>query len=90
MLTWGRIWWPIFLIISSLWILIGFLPEEIVALVTKVSTHTDNTLSQYARTELHVTASIQDVHDIAWWLSLLAWSVFAVWATGHIWFDLWG
>lgn len=90
MLTWGRIYWPVFLIASSLWILTGFLIPEVIALLTNVSSHTDNTLSYYARTELHVTSTIQDIHDVAWYLSLIAWGVFTVWITGHIWFDLWG
>jgi hypothetical protein len=90
MLTWGRIYWPIFLILSGLWILTAFLIPEVIALLSEVKNHLDNTLSEYARTELHVSSTIQDMHDIAWWISLTAWVVFAVWATGHIWFDLWG
>jgi hypothetical protein len=90
MLTWGRIYWPIFLMIEGILFLIGFLPAEITALLTEVKYHTDNTLSYYARTELHVTSSIQDVHDIVWYLTLVPWCMFVIWITGHIWFDLWG
>lgn len=90
MLTWGKIYWPIFLIVEGTLLMVGFLPAEIIALLSRVTNHLDNTLSYYARTELHVTSSIQDIHDVAWYASLIPWVIFVVWITGHIWFDLWG
>lgn len=89
MLTWGRHYWPWFLIISAVWILLAFGIPEAIALITKIATHTDNTLSNYSRTELNVSTQMT-IHTVAWYLSLIVWLGFAIWATGHIWFDLWG
>lgn len=86
MITWGHTWWPLFLIISSIWILLGFGIPELIALFSPVSNHLDNTLSDYARSELHVSAQLTK-HTVAWWLSLLTWLVFTISITAHIWFD---
>lgn len=87
--TWGAHYWPIFLIVSSAWIATGFGIPELIALFTAVSTHTDNTLSNYSHVELHVSAQMT-IHTIAWYLSLITWSLFVVIITAHIWFDLGG
>lgn len=87
--TWGAKYWPVFLILSALWILFAFGIPETIALFTAISTHTDNTLSNYAHVELHVTAKMT-IHTIAWFLSLITWALFVVLITGHIWFDLGG
>lgn len=84
--TWGRTWWPVFLIISSVWILVGFGVPESVALI---SHGTDNTLSAYARNELHVSLATT-VHTVAWYLSFLMWMMFVIFITAHIWFDQFG
>jgi hypothetical protein len=87
--TWGRHYWPIFLIISSVWILTGFGIPETIALVTKVSTHADNTLSYYARSDLNVSLQTTK-HTVAWYLSFITWVFFSIWITAHIWFDQFG
>jgi hypothetical protein len=85
--TWGRVYWPIFLIISSAWLLSGFGVAETIALLSPVSGHLDNTLSTYARTELGVSVAVQNgVHTIAWWCSFVAWTLFVTFITAHIWF----
>lgn len=90
MLTWGRHYWPVFLIISSLWVLLGFGVPELYALFNRgPGAHLDNTLSNYSHVELKVSA-VMTVHTIAWYLSLLVWLMFAGVMTFHIWFDLWG
>lgn len=80
-MTWGRTWWPIFLIVTS----IAFLGPEIYALVTNVK----NTLSDYARYELNVKTPTEafTAHTAAWLLSLGVWLVVAVWLTFHVWFE---
>lgn len=76
-MTWGKEYWPIFLIVVS----VLFAVPELYALFTNVL----NTLSDYSWFELHVRPGINR-HTIAWWISLSAWAVFAVVITGHIWF----
>jgi hypothetical protein len=90
MMTWGRVYWPIFLIISSAWIALGFGIPETIALVAN-TLHLDNTLSKYARSELGISvATAATVHSIAWWCSFSAWMIFVLFITGHIWFDQFG
>lgn len=89
MITWGKEYWPIFLIISAIWVLLGFGIPELIALLSPVPNHLDNTLSVYARDELNVSAQLTK-HAIAWWLSFLAWGLFVVVITLHIWFDQFG
>jgi hypothetical protein len=76
---WGNFYWPRFLIAVSL----AFALPELYALVTNQA----NTLSDYSWGEL----SVQQhepllIHTVAWWLSLVAWCLFAVAITAHIWF----
>jgi hypothetical protein len=80
-MTWGKEYWPIMLIITS----ILFLGPEIYALVTNVK----NTLSDYARYELNVTTPTEafNAHTAAWLLTLGVWLVVAFWLTFHIWFE---
>lgn len=88
---WGKIWWPIFLIISSVWLLTGFGIPEAWALLTSTNSHVDNTLSGYARSELHVSvATLGSVHTAAWYLSFIVWIMFVVFITAHIWMDQFG
>lgn len=75
--TWGLTYWPVYLIITS----VLFFTGEIPALLTNAK----NTLSDYSWYELHLQPGITQ-HTVAWWLSLLAWLLFAVIITGHIWF----
>jgi hypothetical protein len=77
MITWGRYYWPFFLILGSLL----FLVPEIIALVTNFR----NTLSQYSWNELHVNPGIA-VHTLAWYLSLGGWILFVIVISAHIWF----
>lgn len=81
MMTWGKQYWPIFLIIGS----IGFLIPEIIALITNYK----NTLSDYAWYELNVTTPQEpfNQHTAAWFLSFGVWIVIAIWLTYHIWFE---
>jgi hypothetical protein len=86
---WGKIWWPIFLIISSVWLLTGFGIPEAWALIS--NGNNDNTLSGYARTELHGSvATLGSVHTLAWYLSFTVWIMFVVFITAHIWMDQFG
>lgn len=87
--TWGAHYWPVFLIISSLWLLTGFGIPELIAIFTQVSTHTDNTLSNYAQHELGVSAQLT-IHTIAWYLSLIVWVLLTTLLTWHIWFGFGG
>ncbi len=84
-ITWGRTWWPVFLIISSAWILAGFGIAETIALLARRTY--DNTLSNYARVQLHVPLNASLSHTVAWWLSLLTWMMFVVVMTVHIWWN---
>lgn len=80
-MTWGKHYWPWFLILVSL----AFLIPEITALITNVK----NTLSDYAWYELDITTPKEafSAHTAAWFLSLGMWAVIAVWLTYHIWFE---
>lgn len=89
MMTWGKEWWPAFLIVCAVWIIVGFGIPELIALFTSVSTHTDNTLSHYAQSELHVSSQMT-VHTVAWWLTLIVWTSVVTILTWHIWFGLGG
>lgn len=88
-MTWGNWYWPVFLIISAIWIITGFGVPEIIALITEVKGHTDNTLSHYSQFELGMSTEITR-HSIAWVLSLLSWVVITTLLTWHIWFRLGG
>lgn len=79
-LTWGKYYWPYFLILVST----IFGVPELIALFTNVK----NTLSDYARLELNVSSTMS-VHTLAWYLSLSAWLLFVVVITFHIWGN-WG
>ena len=80
-MTWGRHYWPVFLIAVSL----AFLIPEIAALATNAK----NTLSDYAWYELDITTPQEhfSAHTAAWFLSLGMWLVIAVWLTYHVWFQ---
>lgn len=78
--TWGRLYWPFFLILVA----VEFAIPEIYAIFTDVR----NTLSDYARLELHVRAGV-NIHTLAWGLSLAAWLLFVLTMTAHIWFARW-
>ena len=80
-MTWGKQYWPVFLIAVSL----AFLVPEILALATNVK----NTLSDYAWYELDITTPQEhfSAHTAAWFLSLGMWLVIAIWLTYHIWFE---
>lgn len=76
-MTWGKVWWPIYLIVTS----VAFLVPETVALITNAA----NTLSYYARLELNLIPHVNNAHTVAWWFSLCAWGLFIVIMTLHIW-----
>jgi len=89
-MTWGRTYWPIFLDISSIWVLLGFGVPEAIALINH-KLHVDDTLSYYARTELHISvATAATAHTLAWYLSFIVWMSFVIFITAHIWFDQFG
>lgn len=75
--TWGRLYWPFFLIVVSLL----FLGPELIALFTNSA----NTLSGYSWRELHVGRIYPSIHTVAWWVSLAAWVVSVIVVTLHIW-----
>jgi hypothetical protein len=77
--TWGRLYWPYFLVLASLL----FAVPEIIALATNRA----NTLSDYAHHELNVTVATvaNGVHTLAWYVSLAGWLLFVVLITWHIW-----
>lgn len=78
MITWGLVYWPKYLIVGSLF----FILPELFALITNVN----NTLSDYCWKELNVSLAYgTGQHTIAWWLSLVAWLLFFVAITIHIW-----
>ena len=80
MSTWGNWWWPTFLIGTFT----AFIIPELIALFTKVSTHTDNTLSGWTwETE-------PPTYTWEWFLSLALWLGVAIWLTVHIWWKIWG
>ena len=80
-MTWGRWWWPIFLIVTS----IAFLVPEVIALATNAK----NTLSDYAWYELNISVPKEGftAHTAAWFLSLGVWLVIAAWLSFPIWFE---
>ena len=80
-MTWGRQYWPVFLIVTSL----AFLIPEVIALVTNAK----NTLSDYAWYELNVKTPTEhfSAHTAAWFLSLGMFLVIAIWLVFHIWFE---
>jgi hypothetical protein len=90
--TWGVHYWPLFLIISSGWLALGFgIPEGIALGENPSISHVDNTLSYYARTELHANVAIYgSIHTIAWWATFIIWMTFVIWITAHIWFVQFG
>lgn len=91
MQTWGLRWWPIFLLISTGWLLTGFGIPEGIALASNMRKHVDNTLSQYLRHDLHVDVAIAgNVHTLVWWITFVLWMAFAIWFTDHIWFGQFG
>ncbi len=75
-MNWGKLYWPYFLILTSL----TFGIPELAALFTNAK----NTLSAYAHEELNVSAHMT-VHTVAWYVSLAAWLFFVVIITIHIW-----
>lgn len=77
MITWGRYYWPYFIVLVSTL----FLVPEIIALISNWR----NTLSNYAWTELRVGPNFP-VHDLAWYLSLIGWLLAVVVLSMHIWF----
>lgn len=77
MITWGLAYWPKYMIVASL----AFIIPETVAFFTNAS----NTLSDFAWYELGINGTINR-HDFAWWISLIAWAMFVIVITGHIWF----
>lgn len=85
MITWGRTWWPLFLIISAVWVTLGFGVPEIIALLTERSRHTDNTLSNYSWHELNVSTQLT-VHTLAWWFTFIPVCVIGAVLVLHIWF----
>lgn len=80
-MTWGRAYWPWFLIVTSL----AFIVPEVVALIVNAK----NTLSDYAWYELNVKTPHEafSAHTAAWFLSLGMWLVIAIWLTFHVWFE---
>lgn len=78
MITWGLIYWPIWLTIIG----VTFLPMELYALFTNQA----NTLSEYCWKELDVTRAFTfSAHSFAWWASLIMWGFFVVIISLHIW-----
>lgn len=76
---WGNWYWPRGLVIVSL----AFAVPELYALATNVQ----NTLSWYCWRELGVgSVSRNGIHTLAWWCSIIAWLLFTVVITAHIWF----
>jgi hypothetical protein len=76
--VWGIRYWPVFLSVASAF----FLIPELIALFTNAS----NTLSDYCWNQLHVNVSFgHGAHTVAWWFSLVAWFMFVVLITIHIW-----
>jgi hypothetical protein len=76
--TWGATYWPWFLTIASVFLLV----PELFALVT----NSFNTLSWYAWNKLDLSVSVnQGMDTVAWWGSLIVWVLFVIIITGHIW-----
>lgn len=81
MITWGLWYWPVFLTVGSLFVLV----PETIALCTNAA----NTLSDYCWRELDVTNALRFpavAADYAWWLSFATWIMFVIVITIHIWF----
>lgn len=77
-MTWGLAYWPSFLTASSAL----FALPELIALFTNAQ----NTLSDYCWRELSVNVTFgHGAHTFAWWSSLIAWLLFVVIITLHIW-----
>lgn len=76
-ITWGRWYWPAYFAVVA----VGFLPAEIYALITNVW----NTLSYFAWHEMGIGGTYSP-HTPGWWISLIAWCLFTVVITAHIWF----
>lgn len=75
MTTWGNWYWPAFLIGTF----IALIGPEIYGLVT----NWHNTLSAWSwETE-------PGIYSWEWFLSIALWLGFAVWITGHIWWQIW-
>lgn len=80
---WGNYYWPYWMILTS----VTFLVPELIALFTNVA----NTLSDYARTQLHVSRALEaNIHSLAWYSSLITWLVFVIVITLHIWWAKFG
>jgi len=75
-MTWGRLYWPFFIVVTSAL----FLGPELIAIFTNAA----NTLSEYSWAELNVNPRIP-MHTVAWYTSLIAWLLFVVVITAHIW-----
>lgn len=76
---WGNQYWPLFLIVLS----VLFLGPELYA----VCTNPANTLSDYCWKELSVSLTFgHGKHTVAWWASFIAWLLFVVTITLHIWY----
>lgn len=91
MMTWGKEYWPVFLLISTAWIATGFGIPEGFSLASDPSKHLDNTLSYYARTQLHANIAVAGgMHTVAWWATFVLWMIFVIFITAHIWFAEFG
>jgi len=78
-MTWGKVYWSIFLIAVSL----EFIGPEIAALLT----NSKNTLSDYSWGKLEILPGEHFWHHgAAWLLTLGVWGVIVFWLTAHIWF----
>lgn len=76
-MTWGRIYWPIWLVFTTL----TFLGPEVSALTSNV----DNTLSEWVWGALHVTKDHQE-WTAAHFLVFGNWLVLVIWLTYHFFF----
>lgn len=83
MVLWGNYYWPYWMTLTSL----TFLVPELIALFTNVA----NTLSDYARSQLHVGRALEaNIHSLAWYSSLVTWLAFVIVITLHIWWAKFG
>lgn len=76
-MTWGRRYWPYWIIAVSL----AFLIPELLALFTNGK----NSLSQYVWDELGVSPHMT-MHTVAWWVSLIGVLLAFAIVVAHIWF----
>lgn len=78
-MTWGRYYWPYFLVLVTG--LFGI--PELIALFTNRA----NTLSDFSHYELNVTRAtvMHGIMTVAWYASLAGWILFVVIITWHIW-----